>query len=56
METEMEFCKTEIETYFFSGSGNGNGTTFFGGTNAGMEFLFLTHAEFLFFSDFAWSI
>jgi hypothetical protein len=28
MEIEMELCKTEMETEYFVGSENGNGTTF----------------------------
>jgi hypothetical protein len=53
---EMEFCKPEMEMEFFGGTGNKNGTAFFGGTNAEIEFSFPTNAEFPFLSGFAWSI
>jgi hypothetical protein len=41
---------------FFYTNGNGNGTVFSARTDAEMEFLFLTDAEFLFYGGFAWSI
>jgi hypothetical protein len=34
---KKEICGTEMETEFFSGSENGNGTTFSGKTNAKTE-------------------
>jgi hypothetical protein len=37
METETEICKTETKTEFFDESGNGNRTTFSGGTDAETE-------------------
>jgi hypothetical protein len=34
MKTKTRICRTEMETEFFGGSGNVNGTAFSGGTNA----------------------
>jgi hypothetical protein len=56
METEIEFCKTKMQTEFIGGSRNGNRTVFSGGTDAEMEFPFPTDTEFAFYSGVAWSI
>jgi hypothetical protein len=48
MKTEMEFYKTKMEMDFVGGSRNRNGTTFSGGTDAEIEFLFPTDTKFHF--------
>jgi hypothetical protein len=53
---KWNFAKRKWKRNCFGGSGNGNGTTFSGGTDAEMEFPFLTDAEFPFYNGFAWSI
>jgi hypothetical protein len=46
---ETEFYGTETEQNFLYESGNGNGTTFSGGTDAETEFTFPTKVEYLFY-------
>jgi hypothetical protein len=53
---EMNGILQNGNRFFFGGSGNRNGRTFFGGTDAETEFLFPTDTEVPFYSGFAWLI
>jgi hypothetical protein len=48
MERETELCETERKQNFLGENGNGNETTFSGGTDAETEFLFPTKVDIRF--------
>jgi hypothetical protein len=53
---KWNFAERKQKRNFLDGSGNGNGTMYFGGTDVEMEFPFPTKVEFPLYRCSAWPI